>query len=78
MVFVKGAWVDMPPWDDRYSAYHCTASCDNLYDKEDSGIKGEFIRVCHDMGDKKLDCYRSEWRVDRVIKPSWCPKREKK
>ena len=77
MVFIKGAWIDLHPWDKRYNEYYCCRYHDGLFITIDNDRPRDPYYTCnHANGRKICDKYdENDREIDGVIKPSWCPKR---
>lgn len=77
MVFIKGAWIDIPPWDDDYTKYFCCPG----YNLEVRVVK----RVgMNPLWQKELWCGKAKRYITDMIDgsrtcviPDWCPLRVK-
>lgn len=76
MVFIKGAWVDLRPWDDEYTKYYCCPEGHlSVHHRKNPPkifpcwVKEAHCNLLHDryIADFPEDCYES------IIRPDWCP-----
>jgi len=84
MVFIKGAWIDLNPWDERYLDYYCCPNYQLMvtvpYANDDKttydyhsmyyscGLNGQ--KICD-----KTPVYARNG--DDIVTPRWCPLKDK-
>jgi hypothetical protein len=86
MVFIKGAWIELDPWDDHFHEYFCcpglhlcfTSHIEDFNPATGRGEKHDppMWITCHCglMKDKREIPFTEEEFCRRaIIRPDWCP-----
>jgi len=75
--FVKGKWIDLNMWDERYGEYYC-GPCRKLWCNMPEDRNIEPFYSCHcDEGNRKIcNMWDADDKVYDVLKPEWCKMRK--
>lgn len=78
MVFIKGAWVDLKPWDNDYTKYYCCPEFGLVCSIRENplGVLPHWQKEfrCHLAGDRYIaDSDEERHIASTCLIPDWCP-----